>query len=164
MSEKPCQRCHSPATTSPDRSPIKSAKLGKNQKGEKKKKERQGAGECRKGSPSPDTFLSSSLYKVKHCLRFIAVKRKVNHIINKKKKSNYSLWWSNTGYNKSLTWKALTPAGSSVRQGRLSPIALNMKPAAPGWAPAASKAGNVFLLLGREQELQETAQSLAGTS
>lgn len=54
-------------------------------KGGEKKKERQGVGECRKGRPSPDTFLSSSLYKVKHCPRFIAVKRKVNHIINKKK-------------------------------------------------------------------------------
>lgn len=42
-------------------------------------------GECRKGQSSPETFLSSSLYKVKCCLRFIAAKRKVNHIINKKK-------------------------------------------------------------------------------
>lgn len=44
-----------------------------------------GAGDCRKGQSSPDPFLSFSLYKVKRCLRLIAVKRKVNHIINKKK-------------------------------------------------------------------------------
>lgn len=111
-------------------------KTRKKTKGQKK--ERQRAGECRKGHPSPDTFLSSSLYKVKHCLRFIAVKRKVNHIINtkKKKKSNYSLWWSNTVYNKSLTCKALSPLCSSVMQGRLSHRALNTKPVAPGWAAA----------------------------
>lgn len=51
----------------------------------KKKKKKEWVGECSKGQSSPDTFLSSSLYKVKCCLRFIAVKRKVNHIINKKK-------------------------------------------------------------------------------
>lgn len=78
--------------------------------GEKKKK-KEWVGECSKGQSSPDTFLSSSLYKVKCCLRFIAVKRKVNHIINKKK-SNYSLWWSNIAYNKSLTYKDLNLHGS----------------------------------------------------
>lgn len=49
-------------------------------------------GECRKGRPSPDPFLSSSLYKVKHCLRFIAVKGEVNHIINEKKKNPITVY------------------------------------------------------------------------
>lgn len=61
-------------------------------KGSKSRKKTEGGRErergwenAGKGQSSPDTFLSSSLYKVKCCLRFIAVKRKVNHIINKKK-------------------------------------------------------------------------------
>lgn len=133
-----CQRCHSLTTSSPDRS------RKERQCKTRTKTEGGGAGECRKGQSSPDTFLSSSLYKVKCCLRFIAAKRKVNHIINKKKKSNYSLWWSNIAYNKSLTYKDLNLLGSSVMQWILSHTAVNMKPVAPDWACIHSKSNERF--------------------